>query len=136
MSKVFVLVAAALGLILFACQDNRSIGSLQLDFEWSRENECRDTSPQITITGLPEAAVALRVRLIDLYQPGADHGGWGQIPAPANGVIPAAGLSHFRGPCPPKYYGTNNYEFTVEALDKDGAKLAEGKRAKKCCPDW
>jgi phosphatidylethanolamine-binding protein (PEBP) family uncharacterized protein len=136
MRKTMVLLAAGLLLLAIACQGNSSVGLLQLDFEWSRENECRDTSPQITITGLPEAAATLRVRLIDLYQPGADHGGWGQIPVPANGVIPAAGLSHFRGPCPPKYYGNNNYEFTVEALDRDGVKLAEGKLARKCCPDW
>jgi hypothetical protein len=119
-----------------ACQKDTPRAVLQLDYEWSKPNECSETSPEIRISGLPETAHFLRVRLIDLYQPGADHGGWEQIPVPAAGVIPTGGLKQYRGPCPPKYYAQNNYEFTVEALDPNGEVMAEGELAQKCCPDW
>ena len=131
------IAAAAVLLATLACQRDPSLTELQIGFQWSKSNECSEMSPEIRVEGLPPAARTLRVRLIDLYQPGADHGDWGQpIPLPQGGVIPVGGLKHFRGPCPPKYYGQSNYEFTVEALDQDGVRVAEGQLAKKCCPDW
>lgn len=135
--KGYLLCVAISALFLsLACQDDTPKAVLQLDFEWSKPNECSETSPEIRISGLPETTHSLRVRLIDLYQPGADHGGWEQIPVPAGGVISAGGLQQYRGPCPPKYYAQNNYEYTVEALDLNGVVMAEGELAKKCCPDW
>jgi len=137
MKSWIVLLLVIVCLSSSACQRDPSVLDLQLDFEWSKKNECSETSPEIHIAGLPEAVQSLRVRLIDLYQPGADHGDWGQpIPVPADGIILKGGLRHFRGPCPPKYYGQSKYEFTVEALDQAGTLVAEGKLAKKCCPDW
>lgn len=132
---LLLIVIGAWGLSL-ACQKDSPHAALELDFEWSKPNECSETSPEIRIGGLPETATALRVRLIDLYQPGADHGGWEQVPVPAGGILAAGGLKQYRGPCPPKYYAQNNYEFTVEALGPGGEILAKGDLAKKCCPDW
>ena len=136
MKRFVFFVALSASLLSPSCQNSASVTQLQLDFEWSKSNECSETSPEIRISGLPETTNMLRVRLIDLYQPGADHGGWEKIPIPEGGVIASDGLKQFRGPCPPKYYAQNNYEFSIEALDKDGVVVAEGKLAKKCCPNW
>lgn len=134
---IIALAAAAAFSVLVACRQDPSVGKLQIDFEWAKKNECSEVSPEIRITGLPQDAERLKVRLIDLYQPGADHGDWGEpIPVPQDRIIPRGGLRHFRGPCPPKYYGQSNYEFTVKALDNEGTLVAEGSLAKKCCPDW
>lgn len=136
MKRILLLIAIGVSALSFACRQDASKALLQLDFEWSKPNECSETSPEIRIGGIPETAASLRVRLIDLYQPGADHGGWEPLPVSAAGVIPAGGLHQYRGLCPPKYYAQNNYEFTVEALDRNGIVVAEGELAKKCCPDW
>jgi len=136
MKRFLLLMALSAWGLLFACQNDTPRAVLELDFEWSKPNECSENSPAIRIRGLPDTATSLRVRLIDLYQPGADHGGWEPMPVPSAGVIAAGGLKQYRGPCPPKYYAQNNYEFTVEALDSNGVVVAEGELAKKCCPDW
>ena len=137
MRRYVILAAALIFIALVACRQDSSLAHLQIDFEWSKKNECSETSPEIRIAGLPQRAEWLKVRLIDLYQPGADHGDWGEpIPVPKDSVIPTGGLRHFRGPCPPKYYGQSKYEFTVEALDQVGGLIAKGELAKECCPDW
>ena len=119
-----------------ACQQDDNVAELGLQFDWAKQNECSEFSPEIHVTGIPPGTRYLDVCLTDLYQPGADHGGWGQIPCPADGVIPPGGLAHFRGPCPPKYYGGGNYEFAVRAIDANGDVTGMGKQAKECCPEW
>lgn len=101
MREMIAILALGLLLLPFSCLNGGPEAELVLGFEWAQPNECSEFSPEIRISGLPETARFLRVRLQDLYQPGADHGGWGQIPCPESHVIPPGGLPHFRGPCPP-----------------------------------
>lgn len=129
-------VLLLLSLVSVSCQQNGNVVELELQFDWVQQNECSEVSPEILVTGIPVGTPYLEVCLTDLYMPGADHGGWGKIPCPENGVIASGTLKHFRGPCPPKYYGSSKYEFAVRSIDANGNVTGIGKLSKECCPDW
>jgi hypothetical protein len=130
---VFILMGCV---ALASCQGDQDTLALALQFEWVKQNECSEFSPEIRVIGIPPGTRHLEVCLTDLYMPGSDHGGWGRIPCPENGIIAPGAIKHFRGPCPPKYYGHGKYEFTIRSLDKNGMVTGVGKLAKKCCPHW
>ena len=54
---------------LIACHEDPSLAKPPIDFGWNMKNECRETSPEIRITGLPQRAGWLRVRSIGLHLP-------------------------------------------------------------------
>jgi hypothetical protein len=119
-----------------ACPPNEKVATLGLQFDWAQPNACSEYSPEIHVTGIPSGIRFLEVCLTDRYQPGADHGGWGRIPCPADGIIPPGGLDHYRGPCPPNDDDGGRYEFVVRAIDGDDQVAGEGRLAKQCCPQW
>jgi Raf kinase inhibitor-like YbhB/YbcL family protein len=95
------------------------------------EHTCNgaNTSPPLTITGVPEGAVTLALTVVDIDGPGGEFVHWTawnieptvtEVPA---GTVPdgavegqtGLGTPGYFGPCPPS--GTHRYVFTVYALD-------------------
>ncbi len=120
--------------------------SMDVSFEWSKENFCSNDNPEITVGRVPEQTNFLRVSLynIDNQHPdisvGHDHGG-AFLPYDGSGVIPAGAISDtkshlFRGPCPMlpgNEVGSDRYVLSVIALDADKTGIGVGKAARECC---
>lgn len=104
-------------------------GAMSLSFSWGPTKKCFDSkSPPMTLGGVPDGTVKLRFRMIDQNAPSYPHGGgtvkWS---GGSKGSLPYGSFS-YKGPCPPN---PHTYQFTVDALDKSGKKLATAKAQKR-----
>jgi phosphatidylethanolamine-binding protein (PEBP) family uncharacterized protein len=106
---------------------------LSIDWEWKVAHRCDNTSPALTVSGLPKNTKSLSVNMVDLDFRMKDHGGG--VVAHAGGAtaaVPEGALtSSYLGPCPNNYssFG-HNYQITVRALSADGTELSIGTMAK------
>jgi phosphatidylethanolamine-binding protein (PEBP) family uncharacterized protein len=124
--------AGLLSLMLVALSASAQ-ANLSVDWEWKKEHLCNNTSPALSIAGIPEGTKSLTVQMNDLDFRNKDHGG-GTI-AHVGGTaasIPEGGLKgDYLGPCPNNFNGFGHvYQITVRALGADGAELAAAVKSK------
>ena len=106
---------------------------LTVDWEWKLAHRCNNTSPRLSVSGIPEGTKNLAVQMNDLDFQNKDHGG-GSVPhaGGASASIPEGALTaNYLGPCPNNFasFG-HDYQITVRALGADGAEIAAGSKAK------
>jgi hypothetical protein len=107
--------------------------SLAVDWEWKVAHRCNNTSPALSISGIPDGTKTLAIQMTDLDFQNKDHGG-GTL-AHAGGLtaeVPEGALtSSYLGPCPKNFssFG-HSYQITVRALAADGAELGKTAKAK------
>ena len=108
--------------LLCVCATAFAQSGLSIEWQWKAVHQCSNTSPALSVSGIPEGAKSIAVTMVDLDAPGYDHGG-GSVPhaGGATASIAAGALKNYRGPCPPNFssFG-HDYEFTVRALAADG----------------
>ncbi len=98
---------------------------MTVEFSWEGIEACTHDSPEIRVSPVPEGTADLRVKLKDISLPAWNHGG-GKVRHDGSGVIPAGALKlGYNGPCPTS--GRHEYEFSVMAVDADGAIIGFGK---------
>ncbi|HEX6735787.1 MAG TPA: hypothetical protein VF096_13330 [Azonexus sp.] len=107
--------------------------SLTADWQWKAAHRCNNTSPALTISGIPEGTKSLAVKMNDLDFRNKDHGG-GTVAHGGEAVaeIPEGALTaDYLGPCPANFasFG-HSYQITVRALAADGSELARSVKAK------
>ena len=121
---------------LFFCSCEKiSIDSveLELEYSWGTEPGVNQKNPDIKLSGIPPNTIFLKVQLVDLDLPIANHGEVEKITYSANGVIPYGSLKNYIGPSPPPE--GHRYEYTIKALDENGVVIGIGKKAQRCCPE-
>lgn len=99
--------------------------AMSLSFDWGPTKECFDRkSPPMSLSGVPAGTKKLKFRMVDLNAVNFNHGG-GTVnwPGGSSGSLPY-GAFRYTGPCPPS---PHTYQFTVDALDSSGNKLATAK---------
>ena len=106
---------------------------LAVDWEWKRAHRCDNTSPALTVSGIPEGTKSLAVQMNDLDFQNKDHGGGTVLHAGGpTADIPEGGLKPSSlVPCPSNYasFG-HSYQMTVRALAADVTELARVAKAK------
>ena len=101
--------------------------AMSLSFSWGPTKQCFDPkSPPMTLSGVPADTKKLRFKMIDLNAPNYPHGG-GTVTYAGKNSLPY-GAFRYKGPCPPS---PHTYQFTVDALDASGKKLATAKARKR-----
>jgi len=104
----------------------KDAAEMTVEFSWEGIDACTHDSPEIRVTPIPEGTAELQVRLKDISMPAWNHGG-GKVEHDGSGVIPAGALTlGYNGPCPPPDQ-RHKYEFSVMAVDADGAIIGFGK---------
>lgn len=99
--------------------------AMSLSFDWGPTKDCFDRkSPPMTLSGVPAGTKKLKFKMVDLNTVAFNHGGgtvnWS---GGSSGNLPY-GAFRYTGPCPPS---PHTYQFTVDALDASGKKLATAK---------
>jgi len=107
--------------------------NLAVDWTWKAAHRCTNTSPALTVTGIPEGTHSLAVQMNDLDFQNKDHGG-GTLShsGSATADIPEGALqASYLGPCPNNFasFG-HSYRITLRALAADGSELARTSKAK------
>ena len=96
-----------------------------VDWDWKRAHRCAKESPALKVTGIPEGARQLRVRMVDNDATHFNHGG-GEVAhdGGAAAAIPEGALKAYTGPCPPNFgsFG-HDYTFSVFAVGADGKEV-------------
>ena len=126
-SKVILI----LFILVFAACEKRSkdVADMGVSFDWISPEAPLDKNPEIHLTNVPEASHRFLVELVDLDLKQYNHGG-GYYPYNGSLVIPAGGLDgYYQGPSPPPGV-VHQYQFTVKALDADGAVIGEGRHTR------
>ena len=101
--------------------------AMSMSFDWGPTKKCFDSkSPPITLSAVPEGTKKLRFRMTDLNAPNYSHGG-GTVTYDGKNKL-AYGAFRYKGPCPPQ---PHTYQFTVDALDAKGKKIASAKARKR-----
>jgi phosphatidylethanolamine-binding protein (PEBP) family uncharacterized protein len=104
----------------------KDAAKMDVDFSWEGISACSHESPEIRVSNIPEGTEELRVRLKDIDMPAWNQGG-GKVKHDGSGLIPAGALKlGYNGPCPPPGK-RHTYEFSVMAMDADGAIIGFGK---------
>lgn len=120
-------------LLLLAAFPAFGQSSMSVDWEWKKDHFCKNTSPALSITGVPEGTKTLTVAMNDLDFQNKDHGG-GSVPHAGGdtAAIPEGGLTgNYLGPCPNNFSSFGHaYQMTVRAVGADGAELARAVKAK------
>ena len=103
-----------------------SASAMSMSFQWGPTKKCFDSkSPPISLSQVPKGTVKLRFKMVDLDAMSYRHGG-GTVKYTGKNKLPY-GAFRYKGPCPPV---PHTYRFTVDALDKNGKKLATAKASK------
>ncbi len=122
--------------LLLLCLLSLSAGAnanLAVDWEWKKDHLCNNTSPALTVSGIPEGTKALAVQMNDLDFQNKDHGGGSVAHAGGATATIASGelKGNYLGPCPNNFNSFGHaYQITVRALGADGAELAMTTKAK------
>jgi hypothetical protein len=117
-SKVLISVAAGIA-ILGALPSDAS--AMSVEVSWIGYQACSSGSPAFTVSGVPMDTARLSFRMVDKDVPTYHHGG-GTIVYAGTSKIPAGAFA-YKGPCPPP--GQQHiYEWTVQALDRNGKAIA------------
>ncbi|MCP4686594.1 MAG: hypothetical protein GY859_01000 [Desulfobacterales bacterium] len=111
-----------------ACdQRPENVVELKIDFKWNPPCSSLYDTPEITIDAVPEGTARFFVEMIDTDLPSFDHGS-GFADYHGEPVIPRGAVKgSYKGPTPPERV-IHDYEFTVEARDKDNKTLGIGKK--------
>lgn len=107
---------------------------LAVDWDWKASHRCANTSPALTVTGIPDGTKTLAVQMNDLDFQNKDHGGgmFTHAGGAAAAVPEGALTANYLGPCPNNFasFG-HDYKITVRALAADGTtELASASKAK------
>lgn len=110
-----------------------AFAQMAVDWEWKKDHRCKDTSPALSITGIPAGTQQISVQMNDLDFQNKDHGG-GKV-AHAGGEtleIAEGGLTDkYLGPCPNNFSSFGHaYQMTVRAFGADGAELGKAMKSK------
>ena len=117
-----LVVVAAVGAV------SSDAGAMSLKFSWAGYRACSTRSPAFTLSDVPTETAQLAFRMIDREVPTYPHGG-GTVPYHGKGEIPAGAFS-YKGPCPPSGQ-QHAYEWTVQALDRNGKAIGSATAAEK-----
>ncbi len=98
-----------------------NIAPLDVDFSWVGTARCTSVPPEFKIGRVPPATRTLDFTFRAGGAGGSMQGG-GTVAYTGSPVVPA-GSFHYLGPCP---LGTQNYQFTVQALDASGTVIGRG----------
>ena len=79
------------------------------------------------LSNVPPETKTIRFRMTDQHVPSYPHGG-GDVSYTGQNEIPEGAFSYY-GPCPPG--GGHTYEWRIEALDKNGSRIAMARTTKK-----
>ncbi len=106
--------------------------ALSVDWQWKLAHRCNNTSPALTVSGIPDGTKTLVVQMNDLDFQNKDHGG-GTVPHAdgATAEIAEGALTKYLGPCPNNFssFG-HSYQITVKALGADGSEIDKTTKAK------
>ncbi len=121
----------ALAALIFL--SSTAFAQMAVDWEWKKDHRCTNTSPALSITGIPAGTQQISVQMNDLDFQNKDHGG-GKV-AHAGGEtleIAEGGLTDkYLGPCPNNFSSFGHaYQITVRALGADGAELGKAMKSK------
>lgn len=110
-----------------------SQSGLAVDWEWKVAHRCNNSSPALSVSGVPEGTRSLAFQMNDLDFQNKDHGG-GVVPHSGGATVevPEGTLqSNYLGPCPKNFasFG-HSYQITVRALAADGSEIAKVAKAK------
>lgn len=106
---------------------------IAVDWDWKVAHRCNNTSPALTVSGVPEGTKTLSVQMNDMDFQNKDHGG-GSVPhagGPSAEIPEGALTANYLGPCPNNFssFG-HSYQITVRALAADGTELARTFKSK------
>jgi phosphatidylethanolamine-binding protein (PEBP) family uncharacterized protein len=105
--------------------------AMSLEFTWAGYQACSKSSPAFIVSDVPAATRHLKFKMVDENVPTYRHGG-GTVAYSGTHRLPAGAFS-YRGPCPPS--GQQHvYEWTVQALDRNGKTLASASARAKFPP--
>jgi hypothetical protein len=121
MNAKLPLFAAVLALAACKPPEATNLAPLDVDFTWVGTARCTSSPPEFKIGGVPPATRALDFTFRVGGPSGAAQGG-GKVAYTGSPVVPA-GSFYYLGPCP---LGTQNYQFTVQALDGSGTVIGRG----------
>ena len=106
---------------------------LSFDWQWKLSHRCSNTSPALSISGIPKGTTKLSVQMNDLDFRNKDHGGGTVAHASGDSMEIAEGAlqENYLGPCPNNFasFG-HSYQITVRAFAADGSELAKAIKAK------
>lgn len=105
--------------------------AMSLNFSWAGYRACSSQSPAFRVSDVPPDTARLAFKMIDRQVPSYPHGG-GTVAYMGRDDIPAGAFS-FKGPCPPAGQ-QHTYEWTVQALDRNGKAIGSAKAAEKFPP--
>lgn len=95
--------------------------AMSVKFSWKGYQPCSSSSPAFIVSEVPTGTVRLAFKMVDKDVPRYPHGG-GTIAYTDKSEI-SAGAFSYKGPCPPN--GQQHiYEWTVQALDRNGKVVA------------
>lgn len=124
---------ALLAALLTASLPAFAQSGLTVDWEWKVAHRCNNTSPALTISGIPEGTKTLAMQMNDLDFQNKDHGG-GTVPhagGPTAEIPEGALESNYIGPCPNNFANFGHaYQITVKALGADGSEISKATKAK------
>ena len=104
----------------------KNAAKMKVDFSWEGIEPCTHDSPEIRVTGIPDATKRLLVKLKNTSDPAWNQGG-GDIEHDGSGLIPANALDiGYNGPCPPPGQ-RQKYEIQVMAVDAEKTIIGFGK---------
>lgn len=102
--------------------------SFTADFSWGSTPRCDGTkSPPFTLSNVPPGTTTIRFRMTDQEVPSYPHGG-GDVAYTGQSEVPEGAFSYY-GPCPRG--GSHTYDWSIEALDQGGNRLATTRASKK-----
>jgi phosphatidylethanolamine-binding protein (PEBP) family uncharacterized protein len=100
--------------------------AMSVKFSWAGYRACSSRPPAFSLSDVPAETARLAFKMVDKDVPTYPHGG-GTVAYAGKGEIPAGAFS-YKGPCPPSGQ-QHSYEWTVQALDRDGKAIGSATAA-------
>ena len=105
--------------------------AMSVKFSWIGYQACSSRSPAFAVSDVPMGTARLSFKMVDKDVPTYPHGG-GTIAYAGRSEIPA-GAFLYKGPCPPPGH-QHAYEWTVQAVDRNGKTMASANAFEKFPP--